>query len=68
VQAQQQSPMGGADGPGGMMGGNPMMSMMGMPGSQPDPKKQFQTQIENLQIVTHKFMLQDGEDMALARL
>lgn len=51
-----------------MMGGNPMAAMMGMPGASPDPKKEFDTQIENLQMVYHKFILKDGEDLALARL
>lgn len=58
-------PGGGA----GMMGGNPMMSMMGMPGQQgPDAKKLFQTEVDNLLLYYHKFALKDGEKLALARL
>jgi len=54
--------MGGAPSLGGpgMMGGNPMAAMMGMPGAASDPKKEFDAQIENLQMVYHKFILKDG--------
>ena len=60
--------MGGGGGMGMMGGANPMAAMMGMPGATPDPKKEFDTQIENLQMVYHKFLLRDGEELALARL
>lgn len=65
---QPASPMGPAGGPGMMGGANPMAAMMGMPGATPDPKKEFDTQIENVQMIYHRFILKDGEDLALARL
>lgn len=67
---EEAAPQMGAAGPGMMPPMNPMMGgMPGMPGQQgPDAKKQFQTQAENLQLVYHRFMLKDGDKMALARL
>jgi hypothetical protein len=66
---QQPNAMGAGAAPGMMPPMNPMMGMPGMPGQQgPDAKKQFETQKDNLQLFYHRFMLKDGDQMALARL